>query len=105
MAKQGPGKGKTNNPKGRPKGSQNKDLKRAREGIAVLVEKNVPLMQEWLEGIRKEEGYLAAWKCMTDIIEYHIPKLSRTELTGDPEKPVHISEARRVIVDNAKSGD
>lgn len=74
-------KGKSGNPAGRPPGP-NKATKNAREAIARLVDGNVERMQEWLDEIAEKEGALKAWQCMTDVIEYHIPKLSRTELTG-----------------------
>lgn len=96
-------KGKTNNPGGRPKGSTNKDVKLAREAIAKLVETTAPQMQGWLEEIKIEHGALAAWRCVTDVMEYHLPKLARTELAGDPDKPIHISEIRRTIVDPKES--
>jgi len=64
------------------KGSPNKATKAAREAIARLVDGNAERMQEWLDRIAEEEGPLAAWRCMADVIEYHVPKLSRTELTG-----------------------
>ncbi len=79
-------KGKSGNPAGRPPGP-NKTTKNAREAIARLVDGNVERMQEWLDQIASTEGPLKAWQCMSDVIEYHIPKLSRTELTGkDGEK-------------------
>lgn len=81
--------GQSGNPTGRPKGPD-KATKNAREAIARLVDDNTELMQEWLEEIKKTEGPLAAWKCMTDVIEYHIPKLSRTEMTGKDGKDLPV---------------
>ena len=78
-------KGKSGNPAGRPPGP-NKTTKNAREAIARLVDGNVERMQAWLDEIAEKEGALKAWQCMTDVIEYHIPKLSRTELTGKDGK-------------------
>lgn len=54
----------------------------AREAIARLVDGNAERMQGWLDQIAKIDGPMAAWRCMTDVIEYHIPKLARTEVTG-----------------------
>ena len=68
--------------KGRTKGVPNKATRNAREAIARLVDENSERMQEWLDRIAEEEGPLRAWQCMTDVIEYHIPKLARTEVTG-----------------------
>ena len=73
--------------RGRKHGELNKATKNAREAIARLVDDNAERMQGWLDQIAEKDGPLVAWKCMNDVIEYHIPKLSRTELTGkDGEK-------------------
>ncbi len=71
------------------KGSPNKATRAAREAIARLVDGNAERMQEWLDRIAEEEGPMAAWRCMTDVIEYHIPKLARTEHVGDADKVSH----------------
>jgi hypothetical protein len=89
-------KGKTNNPNGRPKGSVNKDVKLAREAIASLVESTVPQMQGWLEDIKEEHGPLAAWKCVSDVMEYHLPKLARTENKNSHEGEININVNKRV---------
>lgn len=68
---------------GRTKGVPNKATANAREAIALLVNENAGRMQQWLDRIAEEEGPMAAWRCMTDVIEYHIPKLARTEHVGD----------------------
>jgi len=39
-------------------------------------------MQGWLDRIAEEQGPLAAWKCINDVIEFHIPRLARSEITG-----------------------
>jgi hypothetical protein len=81
-------------PKGLPKtggrqpGSPNKTTLDVREAIAAFASANVGQMSEWLDAIedpaKKMDLYLRA-------IEYHIPKLGRTELTGDPKNPVSIT--------------
>jgi len=75
-------KGESGNPNGKPVGALSKAKKNAREAIARLVDDNAERMQGWLDEIAQEQGAMAAWKCMNDVIEYHIPKLSRTEMTG-----------------------
>lgn len=75
-------KGESGNPRGKPVGAVSKSTKNAREAIARLVDDNAERMQDWLDQIAEKDGPMAAWKCMNDVIEYHIPKLSRTELTG-----------------------
>jgi hypothetical protein len=73
---------------GRPRGIPNKATMNAREAIARLVDENAPRMQSWLDQIAEEQGPLAAWKCLTDVVEYHIPKLARMEVAGDEKNPV-----------------
>ena len=79
---------------GRQKGTPNKATANAREAIARLVDENAQRMQGWLDQIAKEDGPQSAWKCMTDVIEYHIPKLSRAELTGEGGKPMQVQVVR-----------
>lgn len=73
---------------GRPPGVPNKSTTRAREAIAKLVDDNSEKLQKWLDEIAETEGPLAAWKCLMDVVEYHIPKLQRTEHVGDGGGPV-----------------
>lgn len=70
--------------KGRPKGSPNKATTQAREAIAMLVENNVGRLQGWLDQIATDEkqGPAVAYKLFMDLVEYHIPKLARTEHSG-----------------------
>ena len=75
---------------GRPKGVANKSTVAAREAIARFVDGNAHRVQIWLDAIAETEGPLKAFQCYTDMIEYHVPKLSRTELTGKDEGPVQM---------------
>lgn len=79
---------------GRPKGVPNKSTKLAREAIAQFVDGNVPKMQRWLNAIAKKHGELAAFKCLTDVMEYHIPKLGRTEHTGEGGGAIRMALSR-----------
>jgi hypothetical protein len=74
--------------KGRQRGSKNKATANAREAIARFVDGNVPRLQAWLDAIEQKEGPRAAWTCLMDLIEYHVPKLARTELTGQDGGPI-----------------
>ena len=75
---------------GRPKGCANKSTANAREAIARFVDGNAHRVQIWLDAIAETEGSLKAFQCYTDMIEYHVPKLSRTEHTGKDDGPVDI---------------
>ena len=82
-------KGKNPGP-GRPKGTPNKSTANAREAIARFVDGNVDRLQGWLDEIAADpkHGPMAAFKCVQDVMEYHIPKLARTELTGRNGGPI-----------------
>lgn len=80
-------KGQSGNPAGRKVGTTPVKTQLAREAIAQLVDGNAHRLNGWLDEIAKhpDHGPLQAWKCMMDVIEYHIPKLQRTDvnLTGN----------------------
>jgi len=65
---------------GRPPGSPNKATAEVREAIAEFAKANVPQMSEWLAQVedpaKRLDLYLRA-------LEYYIPKLARTEVTGE----------------------
>lgn len=84
-----PPKGKVNNPNGRPAGGANKVTTQAREAIASFVEGNVDRLTGWLDRMA-EENPKDAFNAFMAVVEYHIPKLARTTVAGDPENPIHI---------------
>lgn len=63
-------------------GSPNKSTATAREAIARFVEEASPRFLRWLDEIERTKGPEAAFRCAADLIEYHVPKLSRAEVTG-----------------------
>jgi hypothetical protein len=65
---------------GRPKGLGNKSTGRAREAIARFVDGNAERLEGWLDEIAEQDGPMAAFKCFADVLEYHVPKLARTEI-------------------------
>ena len=75
---------------GRVAGVPNKSTALAREAIARFVDGNSHKLQEWLEEIAMNEklGPKVAFDCFMQVAEYHVPKLARTEHTGDETKPV-----------------
>lgn len=80
----------------------------AREAIGKFVDGNAHRLQKWLDEIadgvpdRTPRGRIIpgkfrvapnpalAFQLFQSVVEYHVPKLARTELTGDPENPIPI---------------
>lgn len=67
---------------GRVAGTPNRTTANGREAIARFVDGNALRLQKWLDEIYLKDGPKAAWDCVVDVLEYHVPKLARTELTG-----------------------
>ena len=67
---------------GRQAGTPNRATAAAREAIARFVDGNADRLQGWLDEIHAEKGAEAAFGCFTSLLEYHVPKLQRSELTG-----------------------
>lgn len=63
---------------GRTKGVPNKSTTQAREAIALFVEGNVDRLCGWLDEIAKDSPKDAFDRFMS-VVEYHIPKLARSE--------------------------
>jgi hypothetical protein len=74
---------------GRPKGSPNKSTAAVREAIARMAEDNAPKFAEWLEMVAASNPEKAC-DIYLKAIEYHIPKLARTEVTGAENGPLTI---------------
>lgn len=74
---------------GRKEGSVNKSTKKTREFINDLLANEQSNILEALESIRLENPieYLKQWNA---LLEFGVPKLSRTELVGDEKKPLSI---------------
>ena len=66
---------------GRQKGTPNKATADVREAIAVFANGNVDRLQEWLDAIAEDDPAKAA-DLFVKLLEYHIPKLARSEHTG-----------------------
>lgn len=76
--------------RGRPKGSKDKSTAKAKEMIASFVDGNADRLNQWLEEVYQQDGPRAAFNCFSDLIEYHVPKLARNEVTGPDEGPVEL---------------
>jgi len=74
---------------GRPKGLPNKLTVQAREAIALFVDDNAPRLALWLDAVANGDpandvkpNPAKAFELFQSVIEYHVPKLARTEVTG-----------------------
>ena len=74
--------------KGRVKGVPNKATQSAREAIAAFVDGNAHRLTDWLDRVAVDRPE-KAFEMFQSVVEYHIPKLARTELAGDDKNPVH----------------
>ena len=104
-------KGKKAGP-GRPKGLPNKATSDARQAIAAFVEGNAHRLTHWLDDVANgvlEPGdnpgkYVVppnpsrAFEMFQSVVEYHIPKLARTEHVGDADNPIRVEQITRRIV-------
>ena len=79
---------------GRQKGTPNKATRQAREAVADIVEGNTHRIQDWLDKIEQNDGPLEAYKAFMQLMEYHVPKLSRAEVTGEDGGPLKIVMGR-----------
>lgn len=86
---------KPNGGKGRPKGAVNRATRDVRAAVAEIAQNNVQNVQKWLERTARKQP-ARALQLYLDLIEYHVPKLARTEHTGE-EKPDGTLEPIRVI--------
>lgn len=79
-----PKRAKRPQPKGGSrKGIPNKATANAREAIARFVDGNADRLNGWLDEIEAKDGPKAAFACFTDLLEYHVPKLSRAEIEAN----------------------
>ncbi len=84
---------------GRVAGVPNKSTALAREAIARFVDGNSHKLQDWLDEIATDPKYgpKYAFECFMQVAEYHIPKLARTEHTGDEDQPVKIVHEHKFL--------
>lgn len=82
---------------GRKPGSPNKATADARAAIALFVDGNAHRLTEWLDAVAEGDkendirpNPAKAFELFQSVIEYHVPKLARTEHTGEGGGPVRI---------------
>lgn len=87
---------------GRPPGAPNKATVQAREAIAAFVDGNAHRLTEWLDKVAEEDP-AKAFDLFQRVIEYHVPKLARQEITGQDGGPVQIGVVRWATQPKPKS--
>lgn len=106
---------------GRVAGTPNKATADARQAIASFVDGNAHRLTEWLDqvangvkviemdGEQEIEKYVVppnpakAFDMFQSVVEYHVPKLARMEVTGNDEKPLVIEQNVNVFGELLKS--
>ena len=91
-------------PKGIPKtggripGKPNKVTSDARAAIALFVDNNAGKLETWLMAVAEGDpdkeikpNPAKAFELFQSVVEYHVPKLARTELVGDNDNPIPIT--------------
>ena len=85
----------TNKGRGRPKGAVNRVTNEFRETVRCLLEDNADNVSKWLELVAEGDEAkqirpdpYKALDMISKLAEYATPKLARTELTGDSNKPI-----------------
>jgi hypothetical protein len=94
---------------GRQVGTPNKVTADARAAIAAFVDDNADRLTGWLDqvanGIPEQDvkpNPAKAFELFQSVVEYHIPKLARTEHTGDGGGPVQVEIVRYGVQSTAK---
>ncbi len=90
---------------GRKKGSANKATKDARKAIAAFVDDNADRLTGWLDQVANGTDDIPpnpqkAFELFQSVIEYHVPKLQRTEqqmLDENGEKAAFELTINRVV--------
>ena len=81
---------------GRQKGVTNKATATAREAIAQFVEGNADRLAGWLDRIA-EESPKDAFNAFMGVVEYHIPKLNRSEMKVEGKIDITNEEAVKTL--------
>jgi hypothetical protein len=76
---------------GRTKGTPNKVTTRVREAIAEFAEANVGRLQTWLDAVAAKDPGKAA-ELFVKVLDYHIPRLARTEVKEESSERTQIHQ-------------
>jgi len=82
---------------GRVAGTPNKSTNEARQAIATFVDGNAHRLSEWLDRVAHGDpehdikpNPAKAFELFQSVVEYHVPKLGRMEVAGDPDAPIRV---------------
>ena len=82
---------------GRVAGTPNKSTNEARQAIATFVDGNSHRLSEWLDRVAHGDpehdikpNPAKAFELFQSVVEYHVPKLGRMEVAGDPDAPIRV---------------
>ena len=82
---------------GRVAGTPNKATAEARQAIGLFVDKNAHRLDAWLDAVALGDAAndikpnpAKAFELFQSVVEYHVPKLNRTEHAGDEKNPVKL---------------
>jgi len=88
---------------GRAPGTPNKATQEARQAIGMFVDGNAHRLTEWLDQVAQglpeydiKPNPAKAFELFQSVVEYHVPKLGRTEHVGDGGGPVAITAVQLV---------
>ena len=90
-------------PKGTPKtggrvaGTPNRATTEFRDTVRQLLEDNAENVKQWLTQVAADDRYKAL-SVLSNLAEFAAPKLARTEIAGDPDKPLTVQRVELVAM-------
>ena len=92
-------KGVTTNLKGRGKGTPNKTTRDIKEAYRMLIESNLDNLTAWVEQIAEKDPEKAI-RILSELSEYVVPKLARTDITSGDEP---LKQTLNITVDTSET--